>query len=104
MIYLRALISATTQAEAIKIIASLATQKLIAGAMITSGQSVYWWEKKLVKRKYWNISAFTHKKHSQSIIREVRKLHADDVPIVSFSKIEAGNADFLKWILESTKR
>jgi len=103
MACVRALISATSRAEAQKIVRRLTTEKLTAGAMITSGESIYWWKKKLVSQKYWNISLFTRHKHAKAIIKNVRELHADEVPIIAFFAIKSGNDDFLAWIKANTK-
>ncbi|MGC8851461.1 MAG: divalent cation tolerance protein CutA [Candidatus Micrarchaeia archaeon] len=84
--FFQALISATTEKEAEKILAQLVGKKLVAGGMITNGSSLYWWNKKPVKRVYWNLSAFTPAKNKRKIIAEVRKIHSDEVPIIAFFK------------------
>jgi uncharacterized protein involved in tolerance to divalent cations len=97
--FCQALISATNRKEANEISDSLVTKKLIAGSLITKGDSRYWWEGKIVEKEYYNISAFSLIKNKDKIIREVRKIHSDKCPIISFTQID-GNSDFLEWIKE----
>jgi periplasmic divalent cation tolerance protein len=103
MKHLRAIISATTKKEARDIATVLVKKKLVAGTMITAGETIYHWKGKLSERKYWNISAFTAKKQVKQIVRLVKSVNADEVPIISFYAIVEGNKDFLKWISKNTK-
>src|SRR4051812_1922596 len=98
----RVLISATSKKEAIEILDLLTEKKLVAGGLITSGHSQYWWEGKRVKKIYWNISSFTRKQHRARLIVQVKAVHRDEVPVIAFFKIDDGNSDFLTWIQEST--
>lgn len=100
--FCQVLISATSKEEANQISDSLVTQKLIAGALITKGDARYWWQGKIVEKEYYNISAFSLEKNKQRIISEVKKIHADECPIIAIYKID-GNKEFLKWINESVK-
>lgn len=84
--YFRALISATNKEEAQKIMLHLAEKHLIAGGLITNGDS-----------------AFTIDKHKQKIIEKVRAIHADEVPIITFTKIDDANPDFLDWVKDNTQ-
>lgn len=104
MSYVRALISATSDKEAKKLVRFLVKLKLIAGALITAGEALYWWENHLIRKTYWNISAFSKKTLTKKIISEVKKIHSDAVPIVSFYSIVDANKDFLVWIHENTIR
>lgn len=100
--YIRARISATTAKEANAISRTLVEKKLVAGTMIYSGNCHYWWDGKVVEKKYWNVGGFTLSKHKKKIIEEVRKLHSDICPIIAFNEID-GNLDFLRWIKESVE-
>lgn len=92
--------SATDKEEANRISDSLVKKKLIAGTLITSGDSRYWWNNKVVEKIYYNISAFSIIKNKARIISEIKKIHSDKCPIISFFKID-GNEEFLSWIKES---
>ncbi|MCR4311450.1 MAG: divalent-cation tolerance protein CutA [Candidatus Taylorbacteria bacterium] len=98
--YCRVRISAASEKEADKISKTLVEKKLVAGTMIYNGNCHYWWGGKVVKKKYWNVGAFSVTKHKKVIIQEVRKLHSDKYPIIALNKID-GNKEFLKWISES---
>jgi uncharacterized protein involved in tolerance to divalent cations len=100
--YCRAIISATSKKEAEKISIALVKSRLVAGIMVYKGDCLYWWRGKVVKRIYWNISAFTITKHKKKIIAVAKKLHSDKCPIIAFNEID-GNKDFLLWIKESVK-
>ncbi|EKD43513.1 MAG: hypothetical protein ACD_72C00244G0003 [uncultured bacterium] len=99
--YCRVRISATSEEEANKISRTLVEKKLVAGTMIYSGNSHYWWKERIEEKIYWNIGAFSVLEHKDTIINEVRKLHSDVCPIIAFNEID-GNKDFLQWIDDST--
>ena len=101
--YHRVLINATTKDEAKQILRTLLEKRLIAGGMITEGESQYWWNNQVEEKIYYNLSAFTLAKNKQKIIDETKKIHKDDAPIVAFFKIEDGNKEFLKWIEENVR-
>ena len=98
--YCRVRISAPFAEEANKISRTLVEKKLVAGTMIYQGNCHYWWEGKVVEKVYWNIGAFSLVKHKQEIIDEVKKLHSDQCPVITFNEID-GNKEFLKWVDES---
>ncbi|MFA4946475.1 MAG: divalent cation tolerance protein CutA [Candidatus Micrarchaeia archaeon] len=100
-LFCRALISAVNKKEAEKIASALVSKKLVAGAHLTKGQSVYWWNNKIVEKEYYNVSVFSLAKNKQRIIREVEKLHSDECPVIAFFEMD-GNRAFLDWIREST--
>ena len=51
MIHCQVIISATNRDEANRISDHLTENKLVAGTMITSGPSRYWWQGKIVERE-----------------------------------------------------
>jgi uncharacterized protein involved in tolerance to divalent cations len=103
MNYYRVLISATSQEEAEKITEILLQDHLIAGGFIFEGLSIHWWQEKIDREKYWNISAFTKIEHKEDLIDKVRKNHQDEVPGIVFFKIDDANQDFLDWIEDNIK-
>jgi periplasmic divalent cation tolerance protein len=102
MNYCRVRISATSEEEANKISKHLVKEKLVAGTLITSGNSHYWWEGEMVEKMYWNIGCFSKPHHKDEIIEEVRKSHTDKCPVIALNIID-GNQDFLDWIDNSVK-
>ena len=99
----RTLIGATSKEEAKSILRTLLEKRLIAGGMITEGESQYWWKGQVEEKIYYNLSTFTLAKNKQKIIAETKRLHGDDAPIVAFFKIDDGNEEFLKWIKENVR-
>lgn len=95
-------ISATSKEEADKISDELIKGKLIAGSLIIKGPSRYWWEGKIIEKEYFNIQAFSLINHKEEIIAEVRKIHSDVCPIITFSTID-GNEEFLEWVKDSVR-
>ncbi len=100
--YCRVRISATSQEQAYLISKTLVEKKLVAGTMMYSGNCHYWWDNKIQEKVYWNIGAFSLMKHKQRIIDEVRKLHSDKCPVITFNEID-GNEDFLEWVNDSVE-
>lgn len=100
--HLKAVISATSKEEAEDICDELLEKKLLAGTLITDGDSRYHWKGEIQEEKYFNIHAYTLEKHREEVIEEVRKLHSDETPIIEYHEID-GNQDFLDWIKESVK-
>ena len=96
----RVRISATSKEEANSISRTLVAKKLVAGTLIYSGDSHYWWQGEMVEKVYWNIGAFSLMKNKKAIIDEVRKLHSDKCPVIAFNIID-GNEDFLEWVEDS---
>lgn len=94
------LISATTKQEANKISDTLVKKKLIAGSLIVKGPSRYWWKCKIIEKQYYNIQAFSIFSNKSTIVSEVKKLHADECPIIAFFAMD-GNKEFLEWIRSS---
>ena len=97
----RALISANTKEQAVDILDSLVTKKIVAGGLITHGPSRYWWKNKIVEKEYYNISTFLPCERKDILISEVRKISVDETPIVALFPMD-GNRDFLDWIDSST--
>lgn len=95
-------ISATSKKEADIISDSLVKKKIISGSLIIDGPSRYWWNNKIVEKIYYNVQAFSMVRHKNKIIEEVKKIHSDRCPIISFSEID-GNKEFLDWIEQSVK-
>lgn len=98
--YCQVIISATSKNEADRISDMLVRKKLLPGTLILHGPSRYWWKGKIVEKIYFNVQGFTLRKNMKSIIREVKKIHSDECPIIAFVPID-GNKEFLAWIHES---
>jgi uncharacterized protein involved in tolerance to divalent cations len=95
--FCQVIISATSEKEAKLISQILIKKKFIAGSLIIKGPSIYWWQDKIVEKIYYNVHAYSLLSKKKEIISEVEKVHQDQVPVISFSKID-GNKSFLEWI------
>lgn len=100
--YCQVLISATNREEANKISDLLVKERLIAGSLIIKGDSRYRWDNEIVEKEYFNIQAFSKFRNKDEIIKEVKKIHSDNCPIIAFLELD-GNEEFLLWIKDSVK-
>ncbi len=92
-------IVATNKAEAKEIAEVLLEEELISCAnIIPSIDSYFIWEGEIQKAKEIAIIIKTKQKNEEKIIKIVKQIHQYKVPCVTFSSIEYGNMDFLKWI------
>ncbi len=101
--YFKAIISATSEEEAKRILSKLLKKRLVAGGLIAEGPSLYWWKRKITSKIYFSISAYTTAKHRAEIIRIVERMHKDETPILEFYKVDYGNKKFIKWVGEYVK-
>jgi uncharacterized protein involved in tolerance to divalent cations len=101
MIY-KVRISAGSEEEAKKISDKLIEEELVAGTLITSGESRYHWQGSIEHQKYYNIQAYSLRELKQKIIDQVELMHSDDVPIIEFIEAD-GNQKFIEWIRNSVK-
>ncbi len=100
MEFCQVLISATSKKEADRISDALVKERLVAGCLITKGASRYWWDGRVVEKEYHNVQCFSLTKNKSKIISEVKKIHSDKCPIISFFGMD-GNKEFLDWIKKS---
>jgi len=100
--YLQCWISAEDKKQADTILNSLLQKKLVAGGLILNAPARFWWKGEITDMNYYNISVFTVRKHSQSIIEEVKKASIEEVPMVWFVEFE-GNKELFRWIDSSVQ-
>lgn len=97
------LTSATTHEEAKGIATRLVEKRLASGLQVHDGAPCYyWWQGKMVEKVYYTISGFTIGGHREKIVAEIRALHTDETPTITFTKIDGSYPQFLEWIREST--
>ena len=90
--------------QAKKIMRSLLKNKLVACVNIYKNiDSYFLWKSKIISSKEVVIMGKTIKKNQSKIIKNVKKNHSYDVPCIIFSKITAGNKEFLDWVNDSCK-
>lgn len=103
MDYYQGFVSATSDEEAHKILGELLEKRLVAGGQILEGESNHHWKGEIEKLPYWTVIIFTKPECSDEIIEIVERISNDEIPGVTFVKIEKGNVKFLDWIKESAK-
>lgn len=104
MEYYQGFISATSKEEAKQIVDELLDKHFIAGGQILEGESNHHWQGDIERLPYWTIIVFTKPDLVDGIIETVEHLSKDDIPGLTFVKIDRGNERFLDWIEEHTKQ
>jgi periplasmic divalent cation tolerance protein len=99
--YYKILIALPREEEAKQISRELLEMKLIAGAFISNDLSMHWWQGNIDQEDYWSIIAYSVMENKDQIIQIVKAMSSDEVPGITFFKIDAGNQDFLDWIKEN---
>ena len=85
-----------------KIANQLVTRKLVACVNITKVSSVYSWKGKIENQSEYLALFKTTKKNTQTLKKELKKLHPYDVPeIVEINPLSVNQA-YLKWLVDST--
>ena len=85
-----------------KIANQLVKKKLTACVNITKISSVYSWKGKVENQSEYLGLFKTTKKNSQSLKRELQKLHPYDVPEIAEINPTSINQSYLKWLGDST--
>lgn len=89
--------------EARRIGGALVEERLAACANIIDGmRSLYWWEGKVQDETEAVLILKTRAAQVDAAIARVKALHSYDVPCVVALPVEAGNSDFLGWIVKET--
>ena len=101
--YYKILIAVPQEKEAQDITQKLLEKKLIACGFITKGLSMHWWKGKIDKENYWSIRVYSIMENKDKIIEVVKEISSEEVPGITFFKIDDGNQDFFDWIEESIK-
>ncbi len=84
--------------EAKKIGLKLIEKKLAGCCNVFPIESIYWWQKKIVKAKEVVLIVKTLKKNFKKVEKEVKKLHSYTVPCILEIPIRRENVDYLKWL------
>lgn len=89
-----------TREEANFIVDILLDKKLIACADSFAIDAKYRWKGKIVAEQRYQIIGYSIFKNKDQIIREIKKVHTDEVPSIVFTQIDA-NKEYLDWIESS---
>ena len=100
MNYYQIFISAENKEQANSILDVLLAKKLILGGPILEGPAKFWWKGEIVEMGYCYILSYTIERHKEAIIEEVKKVSAEEIPMISFIPFE-GNTELIKLIDDS---
>jgi len=103
MKYCSVYVIAADEAEAHKIGRMLVEEKLAGCANILPVKSIYHWKGGVEEAGEVAIFLKTRSSLADRVIERVKELHSYKVPCIVTLPIEKGNADYLKWIEESTE-
>ena len=67
-------------------------------------ESVYWWKGKVETAKEFLLVMKTTAPRLRELEKEVKRLHSYDVPEFVVLEINAGSAEYLRWVEESVRR
>ncbi|MEX1123300.1 MAG: divalent-cation tolerance protein CutA [Balneolales bacterium] len=65
--------------------------------------SIYRWEGRIQQDQETVLIAKTTEKKIDELTKRVKQIHSYDCPCISAIPVEAGNADYLNWIAETTR-
>jgi periplasmic divalent cation tolerance protein len=85
------------ESEAADLSRRLVEERIAAGTRTSSGVSHYRWEGEVHERTYWTVTAFTTEDHLDALYDLVDERHADDLPGITYTEIDASHA-YLDWI------
>jgi uncharacterized protein involved in tolerance to divalent cations len=95
--HLQVSISAETKEQADEILNALLAKRLVTGGQILNAPARFLWKGAIVDMNYFTLTSFSLAKNKEEIIREVKKISIEEVPMVTFTCID-GNKELLRWI------
>ncbi len=100
-LYYEVKISAENQAQADKILNSLLEKKLVTGGQFLAAQARFLWKGKVQDMDYITITTYTNDSNKNSVIDDVRKNSAEEVPMMTFTLPDDINEELRNWIDET---
>jgi periplasmic divalent cation tolerance protein len=97
--------TAGSEAEAGKIAHALVERRLAACVnILPKVKSIYRWQEKIEESEEWLLVIKTTEELFSKIQDTIIELHSYDLPECISIKLDAGSADYLKWIEKSVMR
>ncbi len=100
-LYYEVKISAENQEQADKILNSLLEKKLVTGGQFIKAPARFLWKGKVQDMDYVTITTYTNHKNKNSVIDDVRKTSAEEVPMMTFTLPDDINKELRDWIDET---
>ena len=100
-LYYEVKISAENQEQADKILNSLLDKKLVTGGQFISAPAKFLWKGKIQNMDYTTITTYTNDRNKNSVIDDVRKTSAEEVPMMTFTLPDDINKELRDWIDET---
>lgn len=97
-LYYEVKISAENQEQADTILNSLLEQRLVTGGQFINAPARFLWKGKVQDMDYVTITSYTTDKHKNSVIEDVRKTSAEEVPMMTFVLPDDMNQELRDWI------
>jgi len=101
--FIQILVSFPSKSSADKVAKKILQERLAGCIQIFPISSKFWWKGKIEITKEWLCFIKTKKILYKKVEKLVKELHPYTVPEIISFKIENGNKDYLKWLLEETK-
>jgi uncharacterized protein involved in tolerance to divalent cations len=99
----RGVISATTEELGKKIQKVLLEKRLIAGSLITKGNSLHWWKEEIENQDYYVVSMFTMDSKMEEITEVAKEILNEDCPVIFFYDILSMPKDLEEWVKSNVK-
>jgi len=91
-------ITCKNKREAKKIGLALIKKRLVACCNIFPIESIYWWQKRIVKDREAVLILKTLKKNFKKIEREVKRLHSYEVPCIATLNLGQVHSKYFQWL------
>ena len=104
MEFLFVYVTCKDRAEALNVGRAVVEARLAACANIIDGMdSIYWWQGELQVEKEAILIMKSRRDLFAELTDKVKSVHSYEVPCVVALPIEAGNEDYLNWLMAETK-
>lgn len=90
--------------EAKRIGLALVRKRLAVCCKVWPIESIYWWDKKIVKDKEVALIIETLKKNFRKVEHEVKRLHSYTIPCILEIPIKKASREYLDWLKKELLR
>jgi uncharacterized protein involved in tolerance to divalent cations len=98
-LYYKVEVSAENHVQAGVILDSLLAKRLVTGGQFIAAPARFLWKGEITNmRHYVTITSFTTGKHKEAIMADVRHTSVEDVPMITFTVLDALNQELRDWV------